>query len=303
MNVRPPTRPRSWCILLLAAVFTTLVPRILPAGTAPETLRYSADVTVELATYVLDDHGLAEDDLAGAVTVIDVGSIPAATDLDAWHLLADGDQLLSFDTTVELPGSLAAGPADVVRFDGASYGIELAAADLGLLAGVNVDALTVIDGGDLLLSFDTGLELAGQSFDDADLVRVEGAILTLFFDGDAAGVPPELDVDAVHHVDDDGRLLLSFDGSGIIGVVSFDDEDVLDYDPATGAWTLLYDGSALHPEWTAADLDALHAAFPTLATEIFADGFESGDLSAWSSAAGARRSTATMTAATSPAIN
>lgn len=64
-----------------------------------------------------------------------------------------------------------------------------------------------------------------------------------------------------------GRLLLSFDVSGTIGApaVSFDDEDVLEYDPSGGTWEPAYDGSAHYPGWPAADLVALFA-IPVLPT-------------------------------------
>jgi cysteine-rich repeat protein len=69
-----------------------------------------------------------------------------------------------------------------------------------------------------------------------------------------------LDLDAVHYTDLDGHLYLSFDGSGNVGGVDFDDEDVLEYDPGGGVWALLYDGSARHSGWPPADLDALGVA-------------------------------------------
>ena len=53
--------------------------------------------------------------------------------------------------------------------------------------------------------------------DDEDLVRFDGVTFSLFLDGSAAGVAGALDLDAVHHLDPNGHLLLSFDGSGTLG--------------------------------------------------------------------------------------
>ena len=45
---------------------------------------------------------------------------------------------------------------------------------------------------------------------------------------------------------DNYGLLLSFDTAGIVGGVTFADEDVLEFDPALGSWELAYDGSSQH---------------------------------------------------------
>ena len=45
------------------------------------------------------------------------------------------------------------------------------------------------------------------------------------------------------------------------GRIFFDDEDILQYDTRSGIWLLVYDGSAAHAVWEAADLDALHNRF------------------------------------------
>ena len=47
-----------------------------------------------------------------------------------------------------------------------------------------------------------------------------------------------------------------FDTSGRLNGVNFDDEDVLEYDPGAGAWTLAYDGSSRHAGWRPGDVDA-----------------------------------------------
>jgi hypothetical protein len=90
---------------------------------------------------------------------------------------------------------------------------------------------------------------------------------TVAFDGSAAGIAPELDVDGAYYVHDNGHLLLSLDGSGTLGSppVACDDEDVLEYDPSTDIWELVYDGSVRAAGWPPADLTALFA-FPIPAT-------------------------------------
>jgi uncharacterized protein (TIGR03382 family) len=122
--------------------------------------------------------------------------------------------------------------------------------------GVTTDAVGVSTTGDLVLSFDASVDLGGLTVDDEDLVVFDGVGFALFFDGSAEGVPAALDVDGAH-VLPGGTLGLSFDGSGSLGGVAFDDEDVLEYDAGGPTWTLAYDGSQEHASWAAADLDAV----------------------------------------------
>jgi hypothetical protein len=234
------------------------------AVTPLDSVSASPDVTVELASAPFDDEDVAVDDLLGVVAPASLGTLPANADLTAYHLLANGDQLFSLDTTVELAGSLTVEPGDVVRYDGVSYTLEFDASAEGVPNGVITDAVSVAGSGDLLLSFDTTVDLGAVTADDEDLVEFDGASFSLSFDGSAAGVPAALDLDAAHRLFD-GTLGLSFDGSGQLGGVDFDDEDVLGYDPSGPTWSLLYDGSAQHSEWEGGpDLDAVALPEPGL---------------------------------------
>jgi hypothetical protein len=236
-----------------------LSPAVLHGATPLSTIRYSPDITAVLGAATVTDENVAEDDLGGLVTLVNIGAIPAAAHVSGYHRLANGDQLLSFDTVVALPGGLVAFPGDVVRFDGSAFTLAFAAAANGIPAGVITDAVTALSLNDLFLSFDTTVTVNGITAADEDLVRFQGGVASLFFDGTAAGVDPSLDLDAAHCLDDSGNLLVSFDGSGTVGGVHFDDEDVLEFAPATGTWKLAYDGSAQHGGWPPADLDAVFA--------------------------------------------
>lgn len=237
----------------------TLAAALPVRGATPlESIRYSPDVTVALGAATVDDDGVASDNLLGGVAPVPVGTIPPEAALDGYHLLPNGHQLLSFETTVALPGGITARPADVVRFDGTAYTLEFDAAARGVPPGVDVDAIGAAENGDLLLSFDVSVTLSGVTFDDEDVARFDGVSFTSFFDGGAAGVDPALDLDALDYLCD-GHLLLSFDGSGVVGGVAFDDEDLLEYDPAASTWELAYDGSAEHAAWVPADLSNVQA--------------------------------------------
>jgi hypothetical protein len=119
----------------------------------------------------------------------------------------------------------------------------------------------------LLLSFDTSVNV-GVQVEPEDLVKFEASTgFTLFLDGSAAGVPPGLNLDAADYLPCNGHLLLSFDGSGSIGGVAFDDEDVLEFDRVS-TWEMAYDGSAQDPDWINVDLDAVQARVKFTGTPV-----------------------------------
>ena len=224
----------------------------------------SPDVTADLSGTTLADEDAGDDDLAGTVTPVALGALPAATDLNAYHLEVSGtDQLISFDTTVSLPGGVTAGPSDVVTYDGVLYGVIFDGLVEGVPPGVVIDAVGRESGGELLLSFDTTVDLGGGLIvDDEDVVSWDGIGFSSVFDGSAEGVAAELDVDAIHRIDGTGNLGMSFDLSGVVGGVGFDDEDVLEYDVGGGTWSMSYDGSAEHAGWVESDLDAVYLPEP-----------------------------------------
>jgi len=226
------------------------------ATTPLQRVRVSSDVTTALSAVTLADEAVAEEELASAaVSLVSLGTLPATADLDGYPVLLDGKQLLSFDTTVQLPGGLIAEPSDVVRYDGTAYTFAFQGRAVGLPRGVNVDAVAV-RGTSLLLSFDISVDLGSLRVEDEDLVLYDGAAFSLVFDGSAAGVNPALDLDAADYLACNGHLLLSFDGSGVLGAVPFGKADVLEYG-GPASWEMAYSGPAHDPGWRGADLDAV----------------------------------------------
>jgi uncharacterized repeat protein (TIGR01451 family) len=222
----------------------------------------SPDVAVELGGVSVDPEGVAMENLLGLVVPTSLGDLPTGVNVTAYHLFANGDQLFSLDGPALLVGSLSVGREDVVRYDGSSYTLEFDGGASGVPGGAGVDAVSTV-GGDLLLSFDTTVTLGGVTASQEDLVRFDGSVFTLFFDGSGAGVPQGLDLDGAHNLGGGHVALeLSFDASGSLPGVEFADEDVLEYDLATGSWEIAYDGSAQHADWEGANLDAVAVPEP-----------------------------------------
>jgi hypothetical protein len=209
----------------------------------------SPDVTVQFDSVIVADDQLLRDPLgSGLHDTIVLAGVPASADVIGYHPLGGGDVLLALDTTVELPSSpstLVARAGDVVRFDGSEFTLELDADAAGIPRGVRTNA---VGGwaGDLLLSFDSAVELGGGLVARRqDVVRFDGTSFILLFDGAAEGVPSGLGIDGVDvqfgslncgNPNVSNRLMLSFDASGTVGGIDFDDADVLGF--SSGTWTL-----------------------------------------------------------------
>lgn len=243
-----------------AALVSSLL--VLPGSSGAATpwvaIRYAADITTEFGGQIFDDGDAIEEEATSTIVPLSIGAVPNPPALSAYHVRAGGIQLVSFETSVVLPGGLVASPGDVVQtnFDGsAPYTMVFDASTHGVPDGARVDAIAYTSnvGGDLLLSFDTTVTLGAITAADEDIVRVIGASYSLFFDASSAGVSSALDLDGATWVPANGSLLVSFDTGGTIGGVTFADEDVLEY-TAVGTWEMLYDGSAQQPTWPPADL-------------------------------------------------
>ena len=215
----------------------------------------SPDITITLgASVTTADEDVAVDNQLGVVALESLGSLPDASDVIALGLDINGDRLIALDTTTLLAGGVVARPGDVIRYDGAAYSIEFDALASGLAAGIQTDAVSLASGGGLLLSFDTTVDLgSGLVVADEDLVRWSGSSFSLVFDGSVEGLDGALDVDAAQDLGG-GSFLMSFDTTGQIGGIVFDDEDVVRFDGTI--WSLELDASAADANWAAADLDA-----------------------------------------------
>ena len=106
---------------------------------------------------------------------------------DAVSITAGG-LLLSFDTSVALPGITVA-DEDLVRWDGSSYTLALDGSNVGLTTALDVDAAQDLGGGIFLLSFDTAGEVDGIPFSDEDVLRFDG--VTWSIELDASGADPD----------------------------------------------------------------------------------------------------------------
>lgn len=226
---------------------------------ALDELELSGDIHLELGGQLVRAGEVARDDLTGSATLSSLaGLLAPGVNVDAFDRLpGGGDVLFSVDVSTEVAGRLVR-PADVIQLRANGSAFVWSAPGGGLPPGADIDALARTPDGDLLLSFATGLRLGTLTVDDEDVVRLDlpSGDISLALDASRYDIPAEMDLDGLDLLAD-GRLLLSFDIAGRVGAIEFSDEDALRVDPIAGTIELAYDGSALHPGWVAADLDAL----------------------------------------------
>lgn len=269
---RVPRRLRYSGLLLGLLVAAALGSPNLISGTLPslESTELSPDITIQLSGIRVDDEdvftGMGDNPLA------DLGAIPHYVDTTAFHRDSNGDLLVAFDMTTELPGDLIYRPGDVVRYDGVSYTLEFDAFANGVPRGVNTDAVSVWRNGDLLLSFDATVRTDNLVLPDEDVARFDGVQLVAFFDASAAGIDPVLDLDAMHYDAATDSLIMSFDAHGDLTAFQFADEDLVAYDLEDSGWSLVLDAASGDPSWIRADLDAAYLTF--IMDQFFNDGFE-----------------------------
>lgn len=264
-----------------AAAFAVLLGCAVEAD-AQSPILFVPDKTAPLGTVgpvpTLADDDAGADDAAGIVTPVLLtmlgAAVPANAEVAGLELSTTLPAALALDVTAPLIGLVApADPRDVVSWDPntGTYSLTFDGGVSGVPANARIDAVSRTPAGGLLLSLDTtaALPLVG-SVDDEDLVEVVPGGFALYFDGSASGVPVSLDLDAASRpIDGSALLLLSFDGSGVIAGIPFDDEDVLLFDPGLVTWTMFADASLSDPiDWPGADLVALPE--PGAALSLFA---------------------------------
>lgn len=165
------------------------------------------------------------------------------------HGLPNGDVLFSVESAILLGGTLYRAN-DIIRFDGSNWSKELNGSAEGIPDGVNIDAVSMSND-KLVISIDTDAQMDGVTFDDSDIISFDGNKFEMFWDASGFGIEIAADMDALH-INVKGDALVSFEGSGSIGGVNYDDEDLLGFDTLT--WSLEFDGSVDDASWMPADL-------------------------------------------------
>ena len=200
----------------------------------------------------------------------DIGlSGAGARDVDAFALLDDGSVLLSISGGSTLPDVGAIDDSDIVRFVPTSTGATTAGSfemyfdgsDVGLTTnGEDVDAISILPDGDLLISTTGSPSVPGASGSDEDLLRFSPTSLgantagtwSMYFDGSDVALNNSSGEDVLGAwADSNGDLYLTTRGTFAVSGASGDASDVFTcagHSPGTNtscaSSSLFFDGSA-----------------------------------------------------------
>ncbi len=174
-------------------------------------------------------------------------------DIDAYHDADNcSDRVFSLDASVEINNTTMR-PADVFNSTGNK---TLDAQTEGIADGINIDAISFDPATcDLVFSVDIHTELDGTVFAPDDLIAWnDNDGFRLFL---AGGM--DADIDAVHLLDIENRVLFSTAVDVEIGGSIFQDEDIIERVPGVPDtfFELSFSPSPFDPTWEPTDLDAL----------------------------------------------
>ncbi|MEM6794930.1 MAG: hypothetical protein AAF725_13200 [Acidobacteriota bacterium] len=264
LECRAGVRRALGCLALLAAA------QVAQPAEAQRVI-FSPDITLDLRGLTVPDEAVVDFD-SGSAEPIEFADLPLELAVTAFEIAESGPVAFAVDASVRL-GDIEVTPQDIVLSDNGSFDFLFKGRGNGIPRGARIDAVTLIDD-ECAFSLDITVQLDGLIAADEDLILCEGGLL---FDGSESGIARELDLDAAH-LNDDGDLLVSFDGTGEVTGITFHDEDVLLFDG--GGWELLVRGRDLDSELRGGDLEAL--SIVEVVPPLFADNFESGGTGAWS---------------------
>ncbi|MCK6446758.1 MAG: PKD domain-containing protein [Planctomycetes bacterium] len=240
----------------------------ITVNTPPASTRYyvsfAANTTLPVLGTVADEDIVYYDTATGAWAYYfdgsDVGL--SSTDIDAFHVRADGSILMSFDSTTFSVTGLTGGPSgttvedrDVIRFVPTSTGATTAGSfvfyfdgsDVGLTtsSSEDIDAISETAGGALLLSTLGNPSVTGLSgLADEDILSFTGTFgsatsgsFTHYFDGSDVGLGASSggDIDGIGFVGGTG-LVISTQADFTSGI-SWADEDLVRFTGTTGSAT------------------------------------------------------------------
>jgi hypothetical protein len=243
--------------------------------TSPQQVMYMAFKSgVSLGGVSAADEDVLRWDGAAYSLVFDGSDVGlGALEIDGLDVLAADQLLISFTASGFVPGIGTVDDSDIVLFSGSlgpatsgTFSMYFDGSDVGLTRnGEDIDGLSLLDSGDLLISTKGGFKASGSSGGDEDVFRFSGSFgsdtagsFSLHLDGsDLSLTAKSEDVDGLSD-DGDGLYISSVGALSSAGAAGAD-EDVFHFAGSFGAQTsgsltMFWDGSA---EGTKVDMGAL----------------------------------------------
>ena len=188
--------------------------------------------------------------------------ITDGNDINAFFVRDNGNIVISCVGNFTIDG-VTYGDDDLVDYD-PSTGTATLLFDGGALfssSSEDINAVHILDNGNIILSTVGNATLGGLTFGDDDLVEYNPGTdtATMYFDGGNLFSATDEDVDAVY-VQDDGKIILSTVGNATLGGLSFGDDDLVEYDPVSDTAAMYFDGGNLFSN-SDEDIDGVHIRY------------------------------------------
>lgn len=218
----------------------------LPAPCVDIPLAFSTDEDWFHGDLAIRDHDIAGTDLMdgwerpfAAMT----DQLPPGANIDALDIKDPMLVFFSLDADTFL-GDLPVADEDIILWDGTEFILLWDGSENYLSPDMDIDALFVVSLEPLAFIYSLDADYYDEQYagliSDEDIQEWandgQGGIVTVFIlDGDTVGIPPSLNLDAFAIRGED-EWLLSFDASGSIGDLVFDDADLVMYHPQSGTF-------------------------------------------------------------------
>ncbi len=156
--------------------------------------------------------------------------------------VADADSILLSTKNSARLGGLFFENGDLVKYNPATNSATLFFDEDLFSNGENIDAVTVLANGNIVLSTTSRATLGGLTFKDGDLAEYNPATnsATLLFDEDLFSNGEDV---RAFGVTSNGNIILTTQNGARLGGIRFDQDELVEYNPATNTATLLFDES------------------------------------------------------------
>jgi CRP-like cAMP-binding protein len=210
------------------------------AGPVNATIILSTDATETLGGLTFYDGDIAEYDPATDTSTLYFGEYLFSADenINALYVLSNGNLILSTQNDATL-GGLSFRDGDLAEYNPTTNTATLFFNEDLFSQDEVVDAVHILESGNIILSTIDGATLGGLSFGDGDLIEYNPTTetATLFFDESLFSA--DEDIDAVHILES-GNIVLSTGGAATLGGLSFANGDLIEYNPTTYTATLYF---------------------------------------------------------------
>ncbi|PIT92108.1 MAG: hypothetical protein COU08_04630 [Candidatus Harrisonbacteria bacterium CG10_big_fil_rev_8_21_14_0_10_42_17] len=182
--------------------------------------------------------------------------------LNAFHIMSDGSILMSLNSSESLPDIGSVDDSDIVHFQNGVFSLYFDGSDVDLTRGSeDIDAITLLPNGNILLSTVGSFRVSGLSGRDEDVFEFIPSFLgsttsgsfRMYFNGSDVGISSSReDINGIS-IDSSGKLYLSTISNFSVSTVSGEGSDVFVFVPTTlgestsGSFSaVLYFDGALH---------------------------------------------------------